>query len=392
MWPWRKRRAEAARPATAAGCGLRVLDDFFPNLLTGFRVAEYNAYLARWPALVVLSAQPDFGRCHADYARVHPQAADRVRPFAPEAVAGARLVYLNFLNNAVRFLPALAAHGVPFLLTLYPGGGFGLDDSDSDRKLRTVLTSTLLRALVVTAPATGDYLARFAAREGIALPPVTAIPGVVVNPLYFESRPPRAYFGHGKPAADVCFVAARYMERGENKGYPQFIAAARAVAAEFGDVTFHVVGDFTPEDVPLDALAPRVRFHGTLATRPLRDFLLGMDAIVSPNRAFVLHPGNFDGFPTGACVEAALAGVALLATDPLRQNRVFRAGEDWIPIEPDAASITPALRALQHDPARLRRVALAGRAVAREHYAPQRQIDARIALIERELAAPGTAR
>ena len=86
-----------------------MLDDYFPNLLTGFRVAEYEAYLARWPSLRIYSAQPDFARCHADYAQVYPQYAGRVRPFAPEAVVGARLVYLNFLNNAVQFLPAHAA-------------------------------------------------------------------------------------------------------------------------------------------------------------------------------------------------------------------------------------------------------------------------------------------
>ena len=30
-----------------------ILDDFFPNLLTGFRVAEYNALLDRFPGLRV---------------------------------------------------------------------------------------------------------------------------------------------------------------------------------------------------------------------------------------------------------------------------------------------------------------------------------------------------
>jgi hypothetical protein len=33
--------------------------------------------------------------------------------------------------------------------------------------------------------------------------------------------------------------------------------------------------------------------------------------------------GNFDGFPTGACVEAALCEVAIMATDALQQNPGF---------------------------------------------------------------------
>ena len=68
-----------------------VLDDFFPNLLTGFRVAEYNAHLAAFPQLSVLSSLGDFASQHARYAEHHPALAHRVRPFAPAWLAGAGL-------------------------------------------------------------------------------------------------------------------------------------------------------------------------------------------------------------------------------------------------------------------------------------------------------------
>lgn len=385
MWWRRLPPADAAHPAWGRPV---VLDDFFPDLLTGFRVAEYNAYLDRWPELRVLSAQPRFAACHAQYAARYPQWAARVRPYEPEALAGATLAYLNFLNNGALFLPALQARTLPFVLTLYPGGGFGLDAEDSDAKLRRVLASPLLRALVTTTPLLARYVARFAQREGLRLPPLAEVPGVVVNPLYFDEAP-RPFLGEGKDVADVCFVAEKYMPRGLNKGYPEFVAAAQAVAAADASVRFHVVGSFGADDVDLGALAPRLRFHGTLATAELRRFLLGMDAIVAPSRPFTLHAGNFDGFPTGACVEAAACGVAVLAADPLSQNTLFDDGRDLVLVDNEPPAIAAALTSLLREPARLRAIALAGREVVRRHYAPQVQVGRRIAVLERELAAVG---
>jgi lipopolysaccharide transport system ATP-binding protein len=372
-------------PRAGSGGRLVVLDDFFPNLLTGFRIAEYNAYLAHWPDAEVLSSQPHFAVCHQQYAERFPQWAGRVRPYSAGALAGATLAYMNFLNNAVQFLPALQARGLPFVLTLYPGGGFGIDAADSDRKLRQVLASPLLQALIVTTPVTAGYLADFARRQALELPPVTEIPGVVVSPAYFSSAE-RAFLGAGKVAADVCFVAEKYMERGINKGYPEFVAAAQAVADVDPAVRFHVVGSFTADDVDLGPLAGRVRFHGTLPTSELREFLLGMDAIVAPSRPFTLHEGNFDGFPTGACIEAAACGVAVLATDPLRQNQLFKDGESIVLIDNAPSAIADALLGVLRDPARLRSIGLAGQAVVRRFYGPEEQIARRLSVVGRHIA------
>lgn len=377
--------AAPGEPPREPGARLVVLDDFFPNLLTGFRIAEFNAYLAHWPDLAILTTQPHFEACHAQYAARFPQWAARVRPFDERALAGAALAYLNFLNNAVQFLPALQARELPFVLTLYPGGGFGIDAPDSDGKLRRVLASPLLRALVVTAPAVARYVGEFAQREALRLPRVTEIPGVVVDPAYFDV-PARVHFGAGKGEPDVCFVAEKYMERGVNKGYPEFVAAAQIVAAADPTVRFHVVGSFSPADVDLGPLNSRVRFCGTLPTAELRQFLLTMDAIVAPSRPFTLHAGNFDGFPTGACIEAAACGVAVLAADPLAQNRFFVDGRSIVLIDDVADHIAAALLTLLRAPERLRGIALAGRAVVRQHYAPERQIGSRIGLLEQQLA------
>lgn len=361
-----------------------VLDDFFPNLLTGFRVAEYNAHLQAFPQLSVLSSLGDFAAQHAHYARHYPAHASRVRPYAPGWLAGAGLVYLNFLNNAHHYLPALQQRQIPFVLTLYPGGGFGLDEPESDAKLAAVLASPLLQAIIVTQPVTQDYLQRFATRRGLTLPPLHRIDGVVVNPLYFDPHgPARApAFGQGKATFDICFVAECYMPLGANKGYPEFIAAAQALA-DLPELRWHIVGGgYTPQDIDVRALGNRIQFHGRLNTPDLRQFYAGMDLIISPNQPFLLHPGNFDGFPTGCCVEASLCGVAVMATDALGQNPGYVDADTMLLLETSANTalapqIEARVRQLYADPTALKRIGQAGQTLTRQLYAPERQIGQR---------------
>ena len=83
-----------------------ILDDFFPNLLTAFRVAEYNWYLERFPRLVIYSTNADFELVHASYSQSYPQFAHRVRRYDKSSLDCCSFAYMNFLNNAAYFLPA----------------------------------------------------------------------------------------------------------------------------------------------------------------------------------------------------------------------------------------------------------------------------------------------
>ena len=362
------------------------MDDFFPNLLTGFRVAEYNYYLEHFAELTVASAYPHFDEEWARYARAYPALAHRVLRYDPERLAGCRLAYLNFLNNAVLFLPALEAQRVPFVLTLYPGGGFGLGELESDAKLTRVLTSPLLRHVITTQRVTARYVRERLPRD-VAMSEVF---GVVANPIYFAPPPARTWFDRGKMRFDICFVAEKYMPRGENKGYPAFIEAATELAPRHREMDFHVVGGFEPGDIDVSALGGRIRFHGRLDTAALRSFLQGMDVIVSPNEPFKLHAGNFDGFPTGCCVEASLCGVAVVAADPLGLNEGrYRDGREFCLIGPAAADVVRALDELAAQPARIAAMGRAGYAVTRRLFDPATQLGRRQAIIEGELARAG---
>ena len=369
--------------AVATSAPWVVLDDFFPNLLTGFRVAEYNAHLESFKQLEVLSTLGDFWAERERYSQHYPLLAERVRPYESQWLSGCELAYVNFLNNAAHFLPDLELHGVPFVLTLYPGGGFGLDEPDSDAKLEKVLASPLLKALVATQPVTESYLRRFAVSRGLSLPTIHRIDGVVVNPQYFEAELTEhdAYFGAGKDMLDICFVAECYMPMAANKGYPAFIEAVCALA-DLPQLRFHVVGGgYTSDEMDAAGLGGRLQFHGRLETSSLRRFYAGMDLIISASQPGLLHPGNFDGFPTGCCVEAALSGVAVMASDALQQNPGYVDGESMLLLTAAPAGLARQIelgvRAIVAEPGRLAELARAGQARTREFYAPERQIGER---------------
>jgi lipopolysaccharide transport system ATP-binding protein len=360
-----------------------IVDDFFPHLLTGFRVAEYNAHLHTFGQLQIMSTLGDFSEQYGPYRALYPEQARRVSSYVPERLAGAALAYITFLNNAHAYLDDLTRHRVPFVLNLYPGGGLGLGDAQSDQKLLRVLASPLLKDIIVTQPVVERYLTQLAHAHGLSLPPLHMVQGVVVNPDYFDPaltcHGPR--YGQGKDTLDICFVAESYMPGAANKGFPEFMAAMQRLA-DLPQLRIHVVGGgYTPADLQMPSLDRPVQYHGRLPTGQLREFYGQMDLIVSPNRPGQLHAGNFDGFPTGACVEAALCEVAIMATDALQQNpgyvdqqSIFLLDHDG---EPLPEQIERTIRHLAAHPEQLSQLANSCQRLTRTLYAPERQIATR---------------
>jgi glycosyltransferase involved in cell wall biosynthesis len=345
---------------------LAILDNVFPHLLSAFRIAEYNAYLEKWEDASVFSTALGFPALHEmrgfqevldEYASRYPQFKGRVRGFDAKSDLEDRLVYTMFLTNADFFLDAIHAYNAPFVFTLYPGGRFQLNDEESDDKLRRVCSSPNLEKVITTQKATHEYLLG----KQFCDPAKTEFVYGGVFPLDHllgQSISKQRY--EDKYTFDVCFVAHKYTERGTDKGYDVFIELAKLLSEAHKDVFFHVVGPFDETDVDVSGIEDRITFYGTRFTEFFPGFYSRMDAIVSPNVPFVLGPGTFDGFPTGACIEAGACGVAVFCTDPLNQNVAFEDGEEIVIVPRDAKAICATLERYHERPEDLCELSIKG--------------------------------
>jgi lipopolysaccharide transport system ATP-binding protein len=362
-----------------------ILDDFFPNLLTGFRVAEYNAHLQAFPQMQIMSSLAEFTDHFSAYRLLYPELAQRIGQYVPSRLQGAKFAYITFLNNAHQYLDDLTRFQIPFVLNLYPGGGLGLNEAESDQKLLRMLASPLLKAIIVTQHVVENYLIQLAQANSLRLPPLHFIQGVVANPDYFNDKltqhGPR--YGFGKEVLDVCFVAENYMAGAANKGFPEFVQAMQGLH-NLPQLRMHLVGGgYSPAEYQVPGLGGSIQYHGRLSTTQLREFFAQMDIIVSPSRPDLLHAGNFDGFPTAACVEAALCQVAIVATDALQQNPGYIEQESIFLLQheahvsPVALHIEQVIRHLALHPGLLSKVATQGQLLTQILYAPEKQIASR---------------
>ena len=316
----------------------------------------------------------------AEYSAVHPQTYRQVRPYEADRLDDFECASVLFLNNAAYFLDDLERHDLPFVLTLYPGGGLNLGEPEAEAKLRRVLTSPLLRHVITTQPIVTEHLR---SAHGSTLP-LTELVGLTVDPAYLSPGPGfRAnYFGSGKDCLDACFVAHRYTADGVDKGFPVFLESIRLLRDAGVPVRGHVVGGFESDDVGSQYADLDLTFSGVLNTPELRLFFMEMDLIISPTTPGVLAPGSFDGFPTGSCVEAALCGVGVVASDGLDQNRVFTDRRDIQMPAATGPAVVERINDLIAEPGGMRRLAQAGLRTARQAYGVDAQLWARRRVLE----------
>lgn len=357
-----------------------ILDDFFPNLTTGFRIAEFNYYLEAFPNSVAYVHRYD--NHYPEYAATYPHLKDKVQSFYQFDGTGRSygLFYTVFLQNAAHFTFAYELDNTPFIFEMYPGGGFWINDNEVDAKLRKVLSSPLFRKVIVTQKITYDYLVdrKFTTPDKIAY-----IYGMVTHPEYFQPTAVRKlYYGKDKNTFDICFLAHKYMPSGIDKGYPTFIETCKKLLKISENFRFHVVGNFEYNEAEVRELGSTIVFYGPKDRRFFPIFFSKMDIIVSPNKPFVLIPGkSYDGFPTGCCVDAALHNVAVFCTDLLHMNGPFEHRKDIFIINPDAGEIAKNILEYFHDTDKLYRLSAQGQAKFREVFDFNKQMAARVSVI-----------
>ncbi|MGB9979481.1 class I SAM-dependent methyltransferase [Methanobacterium sp.] len=366
-----------------------ILDDLFPHPLSAFRLQEYNSYLEYFNKIKIYSYPLSFPALKENrsietiiknYVKENPQFKHKVKKFDFRRFLHAKLIYTIFLNNAFFYIDTIEKYNIPFVFTLYPGGGFELNDKISDKKLKRVLSSPCFRKVIVTQKITYDYLVdnNFCKEDKIE-----EIFGIVTSlDLLDRDYNDKKYFGKDKSKLDICFVAHRYTENGIDKGYDVFIEVAHELAQRYDNIHFHIVGSFDKNILDVTQIRDKINFYGTKVSKWFNEFYKDKDIILSPNIPFKMFKGHFDGFPTGCCTDAGLHKVAIFCTDQLNLNTLYDNEKDIVIIPHDTGKIVEIIEKYYHNPEKLQKIAEAGYLKIKEIYNYENQIASRIKILE----------
>jgi glycosyltransferase involved in cell wall biosynthesis len=382
--------------STGTGGSLMILDDCFPHPLSSFRFAEFTGLLdafssasvhtsgAVMKALGLDGGPSELIEAHTD---AIPEHRDRIHVLHSGTSLAGQAAYCVFYHNLRASLVAINRDRTPFAFTLYPGGAFYLDDPATDEGLKRIFDSPNFRTVIVTQSLTREYLLD---RKLCDKKHIQYIYGGVMPPPALNRLPAKQLYGVHKKTVDICFAAWRYMPMGIDKGYDTFIQAARILAQQFHFVRFHVIGPWDEREIDVSDLSGRVRFYAPMSSTDLRIFFRRIDLLISPNRPFMLMPGKFDAFPLGCCVEAALSGVAVCATDEMKQNGPFTHGQDILISGVRADAVAEMAGSAVSDYDRLTELANAGMEKFSEVFGWDAQLGPRLQMLSQLLALPET--
>lgn len=375
---------------------LVIIDDIFPLALSGFRYVEFTTYLKEIESSRVLCAGqsiPKFTKKSIesliiDYKREHNGMSGKLSEYSHWLPIKCKLLYFIFPTNAFSYLPIAEQYGIPFVFTLYPGGGFSMDDPLSDSRLKMLFSSPCFRKVIVTQRITKEYLLK-----NNLCPPsrIEFIWGGVLTSTCDDciEECEKVNYGIEKDTLDICFVAMRYAEKGEDKGYDLFVEAAKVLCQRHGNIRFHVAGSFDEDVIDISEIKDRITFHGKLEPEELTRFFIEKDIILSPNINGILTKGAFDGFPTGSCVEAGLKKTAIFCTDPLdlNENRLID-GEEIVIVEHDTVDIIEKIEYYYNNHAALEKIKTQGAMKLKQLFSYECQMRPRIDLLKAEIEIP----
>lgn len=370
---------------------LILYDNAFPHPVSGFRLEEFTVLLKAFENSKIILDPKAYGllntprsvhQKHIDDFEIQHQFNEKLQVQKGFVNVNAKLFYCLFLNNIFDNLDWVEKFRIPFIFTLYPGGGFLMENKDSDDKLKRIFSSPMFRKVIVTQKITRDYLIDNDFCKTTAI--LYIFGGVVPQQTQQIEKFSKQKYAIDKKTFDICFCAAKYTPRGIDKGYDVFVEAALELAKKSTVVRFHVIGGFDENEIDVSDLADKIKFYGYQNFEDLRAIYNKMDVIVSPNKPFLLEKGAFDGFPLGTVVEAAFNGVVGMVTDSLKQNDTFVADEELIIIT-DANSIVSKISELIENPEKLHRISIGGRQKFLKSYSHEVQFPARLELLQNEI-------
>ncbi len=372
---------------------LLILDDIFPNSISGFRFEEFTQILLQVEKSKLISTgssypllnatQEDHKKHIVDFKFKYPNLKNQLFKSSRIINFNAKLVYCIFINNIYNNLFWIEKYKIPFVFTLYPGGGFQVNDEISDFKLKKVFESKQFRKVIVTQKFTQDYLIKnnFCKPETIEFIFGGVVPQISLN----KDLTSKKNYLINKPTLDIVFCAAKYMPKGIDKGFDVFIEVAHSLKAKYNFIKFHVIGGFNETDIDVTALGDKISFYGFQSYENLSNIFKNIDLIISPNKPFYLDKGSFDGFPLGTVVEAVFNGCVAIVSDLLNQNVVFVNNKEILIVRSDVQEIEEKIIDLINNPDKLLSISRKGNQKFNKIYSNEIQMNPRIELLKNEI-------
>lgn len=371
---------------------LLIYDDIFPHPVSGFRYEEFKTLLNVFKKSKIIVDPISYPALKTDVKthKIHilefeakfPELENKFVQKKTIVNINTKLFYCVFLSNIYQNLDWLEKYRIPFVFTLYPGGGFQVEDLISDQKLQKVLASPQFRKVIVTQLYTKEYLIK---NNFCRANKIEYVFGCVVPQLSLNTNISVKKKYPNKETFDIIFCAAKYMSKGLDKGYDVFIGLAHSLIKKYDFVRFHVVGGFDKEEIDVTLLDGKITFYGYQKFDDLAAIYQQMDVIVSPNKPFLWGKGAFDGFPLGTVIEAVLNNVVAIVTDKLNENTVFENRKEIIVTNGDVTSIEAEIIGLIQKPEMLIDMSKNGRNKFLEIYSNDYQINPRIKILAEEI-------
>jgi len=361
-----------------------VFDDIYPDNKSLFREIEFNEYLKMDCDIKIVTSNPDFNTRsdqYNNYFGQNPSNINKIVSYDENTFYSAKLAYVVFFSNLVKFDLGYSIK-IPFIVNLYPGGQFQINNIECDELYKKYFFSPYLRKVIVTQKLTYDYLVD---NHLCPVEKIEHIFGVVLS-NYNDKIISKKYFSIDKEVLDVCFVAYKYSSNGIDKGFDTFIEVSKLLAHKYNNIRFHVVGNFSENDIDISEIQDRIIFWGTQKGEWFDEFYADKDIIVSPTEPFILSKGSFDGFPTASVSEASIRNVAMIVTDKLNLNdNRFEKDNEIVITNNDAHEIAKKIEFFYHNPKELAVLADKGCQKSRYIYSKQNQIERRKQILKNEI-------
>lgn len=363
---------------------LIIFDDVFPFPYSDWRVREFMAYLDFFERAEVNSGKlthkgievyKGFENDCKQLKSINTKAFERIFPLTRATSFNAKLAYCIFLNNVHSFFPFFKKYELPFAFTLYPGGGFRMNDPKIEKRLKKIFRSKLFRHVFVNMPFVKTYLIE---KLNVPVSKITYIYGTPIMVKNIEG----AAFQKNVEKIRVIFAAHKYSKGGVDKGFDLFCETAHFFQSNTS-LEFIVIGNFSQEDqvVPVK----NIIYYGELLPDQLFETFTRCHIVLSPNRYSVLGNGSFDGFPTASVVHAASAGCLMMMTDYFNASSELglEDGSDFIKIEPDVQNIIEKIEHFLENKSKIAAIAENGRIKILNLYNEKQQLRQRLDVLEK---------